>query len=79
MVEEGKWFLGVSSFECTISVFNITNKNNSVSITTPGHGDSESAQKTIDELNKLSELRSPELHIKEVRKRGNQLKTGDND
>ena len=29
LVEESEWLLGVSSFECTISVFNITNENNS--------------------------------------------------
>ena len=29
LIEEGKCFLGVSSFECTTSVFNITNGNNS--------------------------------------------------
>ena len=28
LVEEGKWLLGVSSFECTNSVFNINNENN---------------------------------------------------
>ena len=27
LVEEGKWLLAVSSFECTISVFIITNEN----------------------------------------------------
>ena len=26
LVEEGKWLLAVSSFDCTISVFNITKK-----------------------------------------------------
>ena len=36
-VEEGKWLLAVSSFEATNSVFNITNENNTFSITTPGH------------------------------------------
>ena len=28
LVEEGKWLLEVTSLECTISVFNITNENN---------------------------------------------------
>ena len=28
LVEEGKWLLGVTSFQCTNSVFNITNENN---------------------------------------------------
>ena len=77
LIEEGKWLLAVSSFECTNSVFNITNENNSFSITIPGHWESKSAQKTIDELNKLLELRSLELHVNEVRKRGNQIKIGD--
>ena len=77
LVEEGKWLLAVSSFECTNSVFNITNENNSFSITIPGHWESKSAQKTIDELNNLLELRSLDLHVKEVRKRGNQIKVGD--
>ena len=53
LVEEGKWLLAVSSFECTISVFNETNENNSFSITMPGHWETKSAGKTIDELNKL--------------------------
>ena len=67
----------MSSFECTNSVFNITNENNSFSITIPGYWESKSAQKSIDELNKLLELRSLDLHVKEVRKRGNQIKIGD--
>ena len=77
LIEEGKWLLAVSSFECTNSVFNITNEKNSFSITIPGHWDSKSAQKTINELNILLELRSLELHVAEVRKRGNQIKIGD--
>ena len=77
LVEEGRWLLGVSSLECTNSVFNITNENNSFSITIPGHWESESAEKTIGELEKLLELRSLELHVNEVRKRGNQIKIGD--
>ena len=77
LVEEGKWLLAVSSFECTNSVFNITNENNSFSIIVPGHYQNKSAEKTIDELNKLLELRSLELHVKKVRKRGNKIKIGD--
>ena len=77
LVEEGRWLLAVSSFECTNSVFNITNENNSFSIIIPGHYETESAEETIDELNKILELRSPELHVEEVRKRGNNLKIGD--
>ena len=29
LIEEGKWLLRLSSVECTKSVFNITNDNNS--------------------------------------------------
>ena len=73
LVEEGKWLLGVSSFECTNSVFNITNKNGFFSIIVPGHWGSKSAEKTVDELNKLIDLRSEndiELHTEQVRKKG---------
>ena len=48
--EVDKWLLGVISFEFKNSVFIITNKNNSFSITLPSHGNFESAEKTIDEL-----------------------------
>ena len=64
--EEGKWLLAVSSFECTNSVFNITGENNSFSINILGQWENKSAEKTIDELNKLLELRSFELLVKEV-------------
>ena len=77
LIEEGKWLLGVTSLECTNSVFNVTNENNSFSIIIPGHYETESAEKTFDELNKLLELRSLELHVKEVRKRGTKIKIGD--
>ena len=52
LVEEGKWFLGVTSLECTNSAFNITNENNSFSITIPGLWQTKSDEKTIDELKK---------------------------
>ena len=77
LVEEDKWLLAVSSFECTISVFNITNENNSFSIIIPGHYQNKSDEKTINDLNKLLELKSLELHVKEVKKRENKLKIGD--
>ena len=73
LFEEGKWSLAVSSFECINSVFNITNENKSFSIIVPGHYETESAEKTINELNKLLELRSQngiELHVEQVRKNG---------
>ena len=79
LVEEGKWLLAVSSFECTISVLNIADENNSFSIIIPGHYQTKSDEETIDEVNKSLELRSLELHVKEVRKRGNKLKIGDNE
>ena len=72
---EGKWLLAVSSFECTNSVFDITDENNSFSINIPGHWENKSAEKTIEELYKLLELKSLELHVKEVRK----IKLGDNE
>ena len=77
LVEEGKWFLAVSSFECTNSVFNITNENNSFSIIIPGHYKTEFAEKVINDLNKLYELKSLELHVDAVRKRGNKIKIGE--
>ena len=73
LFEEDKLLLAVTSFEATISVFNITNEDNSFSIIKPGHWKSESAQKIVDELNKLLELRSEndvELHVEQVRKKG---------
>ena len=77
LVEEGRWLIAVSSFECTNSVFNITNENNSFSIIIPGHYQTEFAEQTIDGLNKLLELKSLELHVEEVRKRGKRLKIRD--
>ena len=47
LLEEGRWLIAVSSFECTNSVFNITKENNSFSIIIPGHYETESAEKTI--------------------------------
>ena len=79
LLEEGKWLLGVSSCECTNSVFNITDENNSFSIIIPGHYQNKSDEKTIDNLNKLLELKSLELHVEEVRKRRNKIKIGDNE
>ena len=82
LLEHGKWLLAVSSFECTNSVFNINNENTSFSITIPGHWESKSAEETIDDLNKLLEIRSENsiaLYVREVRKRGNQMKIEDNE
>ena len=79
LVEESKWLLAVSSFECTNSVFNITNENNWFSVIIPGHYQTEFVEKIIGGLNKLIELKSLEIHVKEVRKRGNKLKICDNE
>ena len=79
LIEEGKWLLAVSSLECTNSVFNITSENNSFSIIIPGHYQSKSNEKTTNDLNKLLELKSLELHVEEVRKRRNKTKIGDNE
>ena len=68
LVEEGKWLMAVSLFDCRNSVFSITNENNSFSIIIPGHYETQFAEKTIDDLNKLSELKSLELHVEEVNK-----------
>ena len=71
LVEEGKWLLGVTSFETTNSVFNITNENISFSNSIPGHWNSEYGEEFINKLNKLLQLRSEneiELHVKEVKK-----------
>ena len=53
LVEEVKWLFGLTSLEFTNFLFNITNENNSFSIIIPGHYQTESAEKTIDELKKL--------------------------
>ena len=69
LVEEGKWLLGVSSYECTNCVFNTINENNSFSNIIAGHYQNKPDEKTIDDRNKLLELKSLELHVEEVRKR----------
>ena len=75
--EGGKWLMAVSLFDCTNPVFNITNDNNAFSIIIPGHYQNKFDEKTIDDLNKLLELKSLELHVDEVRKRGKKIKIGD--
>ena len=82
LVEEGKWLLAVTSFECTNSVFNITIENNSFSISIPVDWNSEDGEELINTLNKLIELKSEngmDLHVEEVRKRRNQIRIGDNE
>ena len=77
LFEEGKWLMAVSLFDCTNSVFNITNENNSFSIIIPSHYKTEFAEKVIIDLNVLYELKSLELHVEAVRKRGNTIKIAD--
>ena len=79
LIEVGKCLIGVTLLECTSSVFNIINENNSFSIIVQGHYETEFAEKFINDLNKLLELKSLELHVEEVRKRGNKIKVGDNE
>ena len=50
LIKEGKWLSAVTSFETTNSVFNTFDENKRFSFTIPGHWNSKSAQKTIDEL-----------------------------
>ena len=69
LFEEGKWLLAVTSFEASNSVFNVTDENNSFSITTPAHWSSEIVEKFINQLNELSERISEndnELHVEIV-------------
>ena len=69
--EEGKWLSGVTSFECTNSIFNITNGNNSFSPTIPGFWITKGGHQTIIKLKEILELREQDdikLHV-EVRKR----------
>ena len=72
LVEEGKWLLGVILFDCTNSVFNITNENNSFSITIPGLWQNKSDEIPVKKLNRLLELRSQndiDLHVEQVKKK----------
>ena len=47
LFEEGEWLMTVSLFDCTNSVFNITNENNSFSNIIPGHYQNKSDEKTM--------------------------------
>ena len=53
LFEQDKWLLAVSSFECIVFVFNITNENNSFSITVPSHWPNKSDAMANNELNRL--------------------------
>ena len=61
--------------------FNITIENNSFSISTLGHKNSQDGEELLNELNKLLELRCAnnfELHVKEFEKRGTRIEIEDN-
>ena len=80
--EEGQCLLGVTSFEATNSLFNITDENNSFSISIPGRWRTPKylEDRIIDKLKNLLKLRSQidiKLHVEEVRKRGNHIKIGE--
>ena len=47
LIEEGNWLLGVTSLECTNSVFYIINENNSFSIIVPDHYQNKSDKKLL--------------------------------
>ena len=47
LVEEGKWFLAVTSFGATNSVFHKIDGNNSFSITIPGQWESKPAENLL--------------------------------
>ena len=76
LLGEGKCLLGITSLECTNSLYNITNESNSFSFLIPGHYHTEFAEKIDNDLNKLLEFKSLELHVKEVRNRGSKIKIG---
>ena len=79
LLEQGNCLLGLSSLDCTNSVFSISDENNSFSINIPGHWEIEFHRKTFAKIDELIQLRSLELHVKEARKRGNKVKIGDNE
>ena len=82
LLEEGKWLLGMSSFTTTNSVFNITDKNNplSISISSYWRIPKNLEDNIIDKLKILLKHKSEndiKLHVQEVRKRRNQTKSVD--
>ena len=79
LIEDGKWFLAVTSFEATNSVFNITDENNSFSIGTLGYSRLPNflPDGIIDTLKEFLKFRSQndiELHVKQVEKRRTRIK-----
>ena len=75
LVEEGKCLLAVTPFEATNSVFNITHRNNSFSISMPGRWRIPNylPERNFDKLKDILKLRSEndfDLYVEEVIKRG---------
>ena len=82
LFEERKVTIAVTSFGTTISVSKITDKNNSFSTSIPGcwRIPNYLEDGIIDTLKKILKLRSQndiELHVEEVKKRGDKTKLGD--
>ena len=73
LTEEREALLAVMKFEATNSVFDITDEEDSFSISTLEHCTSKGSEETIHKLKKILELRSQvyiESHVKEVEKIG---------
>ena len=78
LIEEGKWFLAVTSFEATNFVFNINIENNNFSISTPSHWSSEEGEGFINKLKRMLKARSEyDIERHGVKKKGDQRKRGD--
>ena len=72
--------IAVTFFWATNSVFNKTNQNNSFLNSIPGYWTCRGGTETSFKLQEILELREEidyELHVKEVKKRGNHIKIGD--
>ena len=72
--EEGKWLLGATFHETTNSVFDTTDQSKSFSITIPRYYTSRGGVEALFKLRELLKQREEsdiELHVEEVRKRGN--------
>ena len=82
MFEESKWLLAVTFFDPTNSLFDITDENNSFSVSIPGRWRIPIylPDGIIDKLKELVKLKSEigiDLHVEAVRKRGRHIKIGD--
>ena len=78
--EEEKLLLALTAFGATISVFDITDENNSFSISSPRYWTPKVGEEMTIKLNDLLELRSQndnDSHVKEVEKRSTQKEIED--